>query len=178
MALRIFVLVCGMTCAAAGSCSAKDESWIKAHFRNGNVSFADMNNDCEHSSFSIWSGFDMDSMKSCIKQKTGMSDSCAQCWGNHGQYGIDNCKLPCLLTWCNTACLSCLNKDLPNVNKCTGFQQRMLKTCDGKVMPGMLSSVQLVVKTTSYFQIIMASALIGLVAGSVAAFDRKPALSG
>eukprot|EP00746_Dinoflagellata_sp_MGD_P058212 gnl/MRDRNA2_/MRDRNA2_24957_c0_seq2.p1 gnl/MRDRNA2_/MRDRNA2_24957_c0~~gnl/MRDRNA2_/MRDRNA2_24957_c0_seq2.p1 ORF type:complete len:188 (-),score=11.82 gnl/MRDRNA2_/MRDRNA2_24957_c0_seq2:22-585(-) len=185
MPFRALIIACQVASVASAACSAADETWIKSHFRTGDVSFADMNNDCEHASFSIFSGFNMDSMKTCIKGKTNMTDSCAQCWANHGQYGISNCKLPCLIGWCNTNCLSCLNKDLPNINKCTGFNNGVMTTCNGKVQLGQPSSTELVAQTTPNNSIVIGAALIGwsalsvmFVRSSVVNAGQEPLLEG
>eukprot|EP00747_Dinoflagellata_sp_TGD_P148845 gnl/TRDRNA2_/TRDRNA2_176959_c1_seq2.p1 gnl/TRDRNA2_/TRDRNA2_176959_c1~~gnl/TRDRNA2_/TRDRNA2_176959_c1_seq2.p1 ORF type:complete len:129 (-),score=15.08 gnl/TRDRNA2_/TRDRNA2_176959_c1_seq2:246-632(-) len=68
--------------------------------------------------------------------KTSISESCAQCFTNHGQYAVSNCKARCFWSWCSASCLSCLHQDLGNLNSCAGFSYPILTSCNSPVVPG------------------------------------------
>merc|ERR1719230_2093879 len=74
-------------------------------------------------------------MVSCLGDKTGISDSCGQCFATHGKFAVANCKINCLFSWCSPRCIGCLKADHPALNKCTGFTYPHLVSCKGPVEP-------------------------------------------
>merc|ERR1712187_857701 len=136
MTFAAFVVISGLIGVDAGACNSKDQDYIKDHYRTGDTTFGAQNNDCEHANFNtlmIWRGLNRDGMVSCLEDKTGISNSCAECYGDHGQYGFDNCKVQCLFSWCTKGCLDCLAGHLKTLHECTGFNPGALDKCDGEV---------------------------------------------
>merc|ERR1711976_450810 len=115
--------------AAAGSCSAADQTYIHAHKGNGASSWGKMSSDCGHEAFSIFHGFDESKFKTCLVGKTQVSNSCAGCYAQAGKFGVDNCKLACISSWCSESCLKCSEKNKATLDSCTGFSEDAVAPC-------------------------------------------------
>jgi len=105
-----------------GACSAADEAIMSTlGSGHGSGSFPKVVADCGHGAYSFWSGFSQSKLSSCVSSETGLSASCAACFGDAGQYGYSNCKLQCLFgSWCSDSCLGCTESNDATVNTCTG----------------------------------------------------------
>jgi hypothetical protein len=90
-----------------------------------------MSSDCGYESYSIFSGFNEDTFKTCIKGKGIKTDSCASCYAAEAKYGADNCKLACMSSWCSKGCLDCTAKNKASLDACTGFPQDPVTPCSG-----------------------------------------------
>eukprot|EP00747_Dinoflagellata_sp_TGD_P026610 gnl/TRDRNA2_/TRDRNA2_132055_c1_seq1.p1 gnl/TRDRNA2_/TRDRNA2_132055_c1~~gnl/TRDRNA2_/TRDRNA2_132055_c1_seq1.p1 ORF type:complete len:199 (-),score=41.92 gnl/TRDRNA2_/TRDRNA2_132055_c1_seq1:99-695(-) len=177
MAFRTLVIASLAACAAAqGGCSADDQTTILDHYKTGDISFGEKDNSCTHSAFSIFSGFNKDSMVSCVEDKIGLSESCSECFADHGAFAVASCKLPCLFSWCSARCIGCLKADHPKLNKCTGFTYPHLVGCNGPVIDDealMLDEVpesDLIAESSPSGISFAAAGLIGFFAGSVITF--------
>merc|ERR1712032_62637 len=71
-------------------------------------SVGEISGDCGKSAYNILTQkFDHDKFKSCLVGKVALSDGCAECFAESGDYGAANCKAKCLLGWCKEGCLDC-----------------------------------------------------------------------
>merc|ERR1712151_1324479 len=75
--------------------------------------------DCGRKAFR-WFRWRRDDMEKCIRDKVKISAPCTKCFGEGGQYGYDNCKTPCLTSWCSERCLGCTTKHDAAVEACVG----------------------------------------------------------
>jgi len=106
----------------SGGCTTADEAIIaKLGGGHGSGSFPKIVADCGHGAYSFWRGFRKSQLTSCVTDETGLSASCAACFGDAGQYGYNNCKLQCLFgSWCSDSCLSCTKAGQADVTACVG----------------------------------------------------------
>ena len=105
-----------------GKCVATDaEAMQKLGAGSDEGSFPKIVADCGHHAFSIWSGFSRDSMAHCVHSQTKLTQGCASCFGQSGQYGFDHCKFECLRSWCSKSCLGCSDANKAELYKCMGF---------------------------------------------------------
>ena len=113
-----------------GSCSALDAAAMKK-FGGGSTegTFPKIVADCGHSAFSIWSGFNRNSMAHCVQSETKLTPQCASCFGQSGQYGFDHCKFACLRSWCSKDCLGCSDPNKAALHKCMGFSGPEAEAC-------------------------------------------------
>jgi len=58
----------------------------------------------------------------CLTKKAGISDSCASCFEGSGRYGVGNCKLACVYSWCSDSCVACIRTYLPTLINCIGSE--------------------------------------------------------
>ncbi|KAF4694129.1 hypothetical protein FOZ60_008934 [Perkinsus olseni] len=62
----------------------------------------------------------------CLKEGCGLTDKCAQCFGDFGQCGL-GCVKQCLVKPSDPACKACMDKNNCNAHllTCTGLSQIM-----------------------------------------------------
>lgn len=105
-----------------GQCTHEDAAAILA--KGGGVSdgsFPSLVADCGKRSFSIWSGFHVDQLTSCVGTQVGISTSCTSCFGKAGNSVYDNCKMQCLWgAWCAARCLDCTRQFQNTLQECVG----------------------------------------------------------
>ncbi|EER17622.1 hypothetical protein Pmar_PMAR023539 [Perkinsus marinus ATCC 50983] len=63
----------------------------------------------------------------CLKEGCGLTDGCAQCFGQYGQCGL-SCALQCLKDPSDPACKTCMDDHgcTAALLKCTGLKERLL----------------------------------------------------
>ena len=106
--------------AAAGSCTAEDES--KMHdfgpgYAEGTFPF--VVSYCERKSWSLDGGFYTKEFESCVISHTGLTPPCAACFSKSAIYTYENCKFACWFhSWCGRECLRCVEESAPEVRQC------------------------------------------------------------
>ena len=115
--------------SAAGSCSAEDQTLIKAHPGTGGDSFGKDAADCGKAAYGIFSGFNRDTFTTCLRKKISLSAGCADCYAGAGAYGAGNCKWPCLTNWCSKGCMDCAAGNNTALAQCTGFPATPMTPC-------------------------------------------------
>eukprot|EP00439_Symbiodinium_sp_Y106_P048485 s2204_g6.t1 len=105
--------------AAAGSCTAEDES--KMHdfgpgYAEGTFPF--VVSYCERKSWSLDGGFYTKEFESCVISHTGLTPPCAACFSKSAIYTYENCKFACWFhSWCGRECLRCVEESAPEVRQ-------------------------------------------------------------
>jgi len=90
--------------------------------------------ECTKAAVNILNGIMEDELDNCLSHQLNISKTCAHCWWGSGQYGFDNCKLPCLGSWCSSQCLACSAPAVPGIVACAGIAGPAPVQCDG--LPG------------------------------------------
>mmetsp|Transcript_1112 Transcript_1112/g.2445 ORF Transcript_1112/g.2445 Transcript_1112/m.2445 type:complete len:177 (-) Transcript_1112:249-779(-) len=111
-------------------CSKADEDKMsKLGGGNSNASFPKHLSDCGRAAYN-WLRFSKEYMKSCLQNSTQISDTCADCFVDAGQYSASNCKIECLFgTWCSSRCLSCAARYDPTMQACAGVNVPKVEQC-------------------------------------------------
>eukprot|EP00416_Gambierdiscus_australes_P043349 CAMPEP_0171104496 /NCGR_PEP_ID=MMETSP0766_2-20121228/60750_1 /TAXON_ID=439317 /ORGANISM="Gambierdiscus australes, Strain CAWD 149" /LENGTH=193 /DNA_ID=CAMNT_0011565133 /DNA_START=21 /DNA_END=599 /DNA_ORIENTATION=+ len=93
---------------ATGGCTAqdKDKMW-QLGGGNADGTFPKVTRDCGYEAYSMFSGFDPDFMRNCMRSMIGIGPSCARCFVGAGEYCANNCKAACLFSWCSQKCKDC-----------------------------------------------------------------------
>ena len=117
--------------AAAGSCTAEDES--KMHdfgpgYAEGTFPFVVAY--CERKSWSLDGGFYTKEFEACVISHTDLKPSCAACFSKSAVYTYKNCKFACWFhSWCGRECLRCVEESAPEVRQCAGVAVPSVTPC-------------------------------------------------
>merc|ERR1712093_726378 len=121
--------------STGASCSMADQAMMKAlPLGTGPGSFGSHSSECGRKAFSLFWGLDENEFMQCIRGRVALSYDCAACYKGATQHGIDNCKLPCMMSWCSKACLRCSHKYTATLDSCTGFPSALPASCDDVVV--------------------------------------------
>jgi hypothetical protein len=83
---------------------------------------------CASASYSLWSGFNQDTFKTCIKHAgLVVSDTCTTCITAPVLFGVDNCKTYCALGSCSDYCKMCTQDASAELPRCTGHDMPVLE---------------------------------------------------
>jgi len=117
------------------SCSDEEQQRINS-FGGGYVAggFPRITVACTKAAIDVFSGIAEEDFGTCMSKKLNISKNCSHCWQRSGQYGFDNCKMPCLDSWCSSQCLACSAPAVPNIVACAGIAGPAPVQCDG--VPG------------------------------------------
>jgi len=122
------------TVVAGAGCSAADQAYIHAHKGSDSSSFGQSCAHCGYEAYSVWSGFSKPKFDKCLVKKTGVSETCADCYADDGEYGASNCKWDCSSSWCSNACFECTGDEaLAALKRCTGFEPDPVAPCSSEL---------------------------------------------
>merc|ERR1712062_389645 len=68
--------------------------------------------------------FNKTKYEACLMSVCHIGQSCADCYGEQEAFGVDHCKVECLLGWCKQNCLDCNKPAEEAFAKCSGWQPR------------------------------------------------------
>merc|ERR1711870_171129 len=67
-----------------------------------------------------------DAFVNCMrKKKTQLTPSCVGCYGMDAKYGLQNCKLACMLSWCSLECIKCTEGNFEQLTTCIGKTEQL-----------------------------------------------------
>lgn len=112
------------------SCTAEDQEAIMK-FPHGHAtdSWGNIITVCAHEGLNLIFGINQDTVNSCLAKKLKITPKCSKCYSAMTEYDFQNCKLPCLTTWCSADCISCNHGS--NVIGCIGFVDPQPTVCAG-----------------------------------------------
>lgn len=109
---------------AFNGCTESDLNVMKeAGGGDGDGSFPKIVADCAKKAYSVFGGFNKNKMVSCVGGKIPITEPCANCFAGSAEYGVDNCKLKCISSWCSQGCLDCAKPYQPTLDQCTGLTE-------------------------------------------------------
>mmetsp|Transcript_46776 Transcript_46776/g.111263 ORF Transcript_46776/g.111263 Transcript_46776/m.111263 type:complete len:144 (-) Transcript_46776:220-651(-) len=118
---------------ANGGCTDEDQAAIGSlPSGTGDGSFGSISSKCGYQAYSIFYGFNQEKFRKCVEGSVPISDGCAGCFAQHGDYTSHNCVLACMTNWCSKACIDCSNQDLDNLNGCAGYSTPTVSPCDAE----------------------------------------------
>jgi len=82
---------------------------------------------CGKKAYHVFGGFKTNEYNTCIVNNIKISDSCAKCFDQAGQFGADNCKSKCMLGWKGDSCLSCTANAQKQAIECAGVKVPSVK---------------------------------------------------
>lgn len=114
-----------------GFCSESDQAILsKRTGGSGEGSLGLATYQCVMQSWSIISLVDADAFTKCLNEKTAVSTSCGKCYADFTSWGITNCAMACMSSWCSAECLQCNNQHKESLDSCTGFVGGPQNACD------------------------------------------------
>jgi hypothetical protein len=119
---------CESADVTAGACSADEAATIQGMDAND---FGDKTNDCGHKATNFLTlKVDHDKFDDCLTSAVGVGKTCAECYADTADYGVANCKVACLTSWCSQKCLDCTSAAQTDLATCTGFPAGDAKPCE------------------------------------------------
>eukprot|EP00746_Dinoflagellata_sp_MGD_P115846 gnl/MRDRNA2_/MRDRNA2_51824_c0_seq1.p1 gnl/MRDRNA2_/MRDRNA2_51824_c0~~gnl/MRDRNA2_/MRDRNA2_51824_c0_seq1.p1 ORF type:complete len:308 (+),score=56.13 gnl/MRDRNA2_/MRDRNA2_51824_c0_seq1:82-1005(+) len=118
--------------AGPHSCTAEDqEAIMKMPNGHADDSWGAIITDCAHEGLNLIFGINQATVNKCLATKLKISPKCSKCYSAMTEYDFQNCKLPCLTTWCSDACIKCNHGS--NVIGCIGFVDPQPTVCSGGI---------------------------------------------
>lgn len=115
-----------------GRCSAADVKLMEAKgagSRRG--SFPALTATCGKKAYKLLDGgFVEGSFISCFTAEVGLTEPCSKCFAGAAAFGVKNCALKCMMSWCSEGCLACAQtyKDT-ELLRCVGERSPEAKAC-------------------------------------------------
>jgi len=116
-------------------CSAEDFGYLKELQRGDPQPFFTSLAECSKQSVTWQLTFDVGGVVSCMRERKyhkHLSEACLKCYGMNGQFAFNNCKWPCLGSWCSSSCLNCTAQNDRAFTACAGrapHQMPHARTC-------------------------------------------------
>jgi hypothetical protein len=106
-------------------CSVEDHTYL-ATFHEHAQNFYTAANHCGKQALDVgWTlSWNWNKFEACFREANPpLSDTCVGCFNAQGEYGFENCKWPCLVSWCSEACLTCNDKFKDTFLPCVGMSE-------------------------------------------------------
>merc|ERR1719378_1080325 len=111
MLFRVVLLQAIAPASAAGACTADDAT------KSNSVKFS-----CDAVACAKKNFFKLAGTSACIQKEDGISEGCANCFGQVSQCVVKNCAIHCLADPTAPACQTCGHKSCDDLAKsCTGL---------------------------------------------------------
>merc|ERR1719401_1153284 len=112
----------GFGVSGQNSCSSLDKDLMdQKGGGHADSSFPSIMHFCGQHNYGLFGGLNRAGASTCLQDKLGISAPCGTCLVTDIQYGVQNCKMPCMLNWCSHACLECGRKGKPTTTDvCAG----------------------------------------------------------
>jgi hypothetical protein len=124
--------------AVAGSCTSAEQSLLSDPNDIGQKAA-----DCGKTAYNVLTGaFNHDKFNDCLTASAGISATCSECYAVSGEYGAKNCKAACLLGWCKSGCLDCVEPSQAALDTCTGFTHGTATPCMESTVGGACTSAE------------------------------------
>eukprot|EP00443_Scrippsiella_acuminata_P032682 CAMPEP_0115219680 /NCGR_PEP_ID=MMETSP0270-20121206/27049_1 /TAXON_ID=71861 /ORGANISM="Scrippsiella trochoidea, Strain CCMP3099" /LENGTH=179 /DNA_ID=CAMNT_0002633697 /DNA_START=52 /DNA_END=588 /DNA_ORIENTATION=- len=135
--LVLLAIAFSSAAADTGKCSTADvASMEKAGPGHSSGAFPKLAADCGSTSWSLVRGFNQEKFGQCLAGSADISSDCASCFAGNGQYGFDNCKVACMVSWCSSACLECTAGYQERLVACAGSEPPAATSCDRPSIAG------------------------------------------